>query len=237
MFFCSSQRTTSCHVENSCNFAAYFDCESIKKNRFKKMKMKNCANFFRLATILLIFSTLLISCKNKDKNGDTTPTPEQELQVASADGFSATHEFPNDQFVPTKEFLPNDDILLHKEILLKGNVPDANSLYDITLYVDYYTNIDIDNLPLVITAISPDSTSKRTQTYRVSFRENTGDKSIAKEEGRELMRHSKMCFPSMSFPTAGMATFKVELNAPGGKFYINGIKAISVKAEKAKPEA
>ncbi len=198
--------------------------------------MEKSAKFLKFSLIILVISSLLLSCHKKGNKSSEAKTPEQEISVTPENGFSATHDFPNNTFVPTKEFLPNNDILLHKEILLQGKVPDATSLYEVTIFVDYYNDVEIDYLPLVITAISPDSTSKRTQQYKVNFRENKNDKTLADENGRKLLRHSKVVFPSMAFSTEGKATFKVELNPPMAKFSFTGIKAITMKAEKVKNE-
>lgn len=198
--------------------------------------MKILFNKFQLIFTIVIISVLAVSCHNKKEDDKTVKTPEQEIQVEKEKGFSATHDFPNNTFTPQKEFLDNGDIILHHEVLLKGEIPDENASYAVTIYTDYYTDIDIDHLPLVVTAYSPDSTFKRTQQYKLIFKDNKEDKVIENGNGKQLKRHAHTIFQSMKFPTKGQATFKVEIVPPGAKFSFTGIKSMTVKAEKVESD-
>ena len=196
---------------------------------------KNLKNYTVIA-ILLTISVLLVSCKSEKKDEKEKNTPEQELKVAAEDGFSQTYFFPNCTFKPQKEILPNDDIILHPEVYLKGQVPDAEATYDVTLMVDYYDNVDVSDCKFVVTAISPDSASRRTQQYKIVFNEDKQDKVIATENGLELKRNTRCLFKGMKFSTVGEAQFKVALAPAGGRFSFTGIKSVSVKVEKVKEQ-
>jgi hypothetical protein len=196
---------------------------------------KNLKNYAVIA-ILLTISVLLVSCKSEKKDEKEKNTPEQELKVAAEDGFSQTYFFPNCTFKPQKEILPNDDIILHPEVYLKGQVPDAEATYDVTLMVDYYDNVDVSDCKFVVTAISPDSASRRTQQYKIVFNEDKQDKVIATENGLELKRNTRCLFKGMKFSTVGEAQFKVALAPAGGRFSFTGIKSVSVKVEKVKEQ-
>lgn len=196
---------------------------------------KNLKNY-AVIVILLIISVLLVSCKFEKKDEKEKNTPEQELKVAAEDGFSQTYFFPNCTFKPQKEILPNDDIILHPEVYLKGQVPDAEATYDVTLMVDYYDNVDVSDCKFVVTAISPDSASRRTQQYKIVFNEDKQDKVIATENGLELKRNTRCLFKGMKFSTVGEAQFKVALAPAGGRFSFTGIKSVSVKVEKVKEQ-
>ncbi len=198
--------------------------------------MKKNPIFYAVITILLTISVLFVSCKSKKEDETKKNTPEQELKVAAEDGFSQTYFFPNCTFTPQKEFLPNDDIILHPEVYLKGQVPDAEATYDVTLMVDYYDNVDVADCKFVVTAISPDSASRRTQQYKIVFNEDKQDKVIATENGRELKRNTRCLFKGMKFSTVGEARFKVALAPAGGRFSFTGIKSVSVKVEKEKEQ-
>lgn len=198
--------------------------------------MKKNLTFYSIISIILISSVLLVSCKTKDREKAKDQSPEAELKVAAADGFVNTYVFPNNTFKPNKEVLPNDDIILHPEVWLKGQIPDAEATYNITLVTDYYDDVDVADCLFVVTAISPDSASRRTQQYKMIFNDTLQTKEIGKEDGRVLKRNTRCFFPGMKFSTTGEARFKVEL-APGhGRFSFTGIKSLSVKAEKVKEE-
>lgn len=153
--------------------------------------------------------------------------------VIAEDGFSDTYFFPNNTFTPRKEMLPNDTILL-PEVYLKGQVPDAEATYDVTLLTDYYENVNVADCKFVVTAISPDSASKRTQEYKIVFNADKKDKVIGQENGHDLKRNTRCLFKGMKYSTKGEARFKVEL-APGhGRFSFTGIRSLSVKVEKVK---
>lgn len=197
--------------------------------------MKILFNKIKLILTVVIISVLVIACHNKKDKTNEVKTPEQEITVEKENGFSATHEFPNNTFVPQKEFLNNGDIILHHEVLMQGEVPDENASYAVTVYTDYYTDIDIEYLPIVVTAYAPDSSFKRTQQYKIIFNENKEDRVLEQANGKRLMRHAHTIFQNMKFPVKGMATFKVEIVPPGAKFSFTGIKAMTVKAEKVEP--
>lgn len=198
--------------------------------------MKKNLTFYSIISILLLMSVLFICCKTKDEGKAKEQSPEAELKVAAADGFVNTYVFPNNTFKPSKEILPNDDILLHPEVWLKGQIPDAEATYNITLLTDYYDDVDVADCLFVVTAISPDSASRRTQQYKLIFNDTLQTKEIGKEDGRILKRNTRCVFPGMKFSSTGEARFKVEM-APGhGRFSFRGIKSLSVKAEKVKEE-
>lgn len=196
--------------------------------------MKKNWIFYSIVSILLSISILAISCKKKDEGKEKEKTPEAELKVEAMDGFSDTYFFPNNTFTPRKEMLPNDDIKLHPEIFLKGQVPDADATYDVTLVTDYYEDVDVDICNFAVTAISPDSASRRSQQYKLIFNEGQEDKVISEEGGRVLKRNTRRVFPAMKFSSVGEARFKVELHPGHARFSFNGIRSMSVKVEKVK---
>lgn len=198
--------------------------------------MKKNLTFYSIISIILIISIVASSCKPKEEGKEKEKTPEAELKVEAAEGFVDTYVFPNNTFKPNKEILSNDDIILHPEVWLKGQIPDAEATYDITLVTDYYDNVDVEDCLFVVTAISPDSASRRTQQYKLIFNDTVQTKEIGKEGGRILKRNTRCIFPGMKFSSTGEARFKVEL-APGhGRFSFTGIRSLSVKAEKVKEE-
>ena len=194
--------------------------------------MKKHSKFSPLAIILLCFSILFISChKKEEQKKETVKSPVDELAVAPQVGFVATHEFPNTVCKPWKDTLANGDIMLHKEIYLTGDIQDVKSAYDVTLLADYYDNITIDFVNLVVTVYAPDGRSKRSQQYKIVFA-GSKDKVISTEGGVNLKRHSCKLFPEMKFSSKGTAKVEVEINAPGGKFSFAGLKSLSAKVEK-----
>ena len=196
--------------------------------------MKKNLTFYSAIFILLSISLLVISCKKKEGKKDKKITPEAELEVAAKDGFSDTYFFPNATFQPGKEELPNGDIILHHEIYLKGRIPDENAIYDVTLLTDYYEDVDVDFCKYAVTAISPDSTSRRTQQYKMVFNKDKQDKVISEAGGRTLKRSTCKIFRGMKFSSVGEARFKVEVLPGHGRFYARGLHSLSVKVEKAK---
>lgn len=194
--------------------------------------MKILFNKIQLILIVVIISILAVACQDKKEKSKKFQTPEQEIAVEKELGFSVTHKFPNNTYIPQKEFLDNGDIILHHEVLMKGEIPDENVPYAVTVYTDYYSDIDISYLPIVVTAYSPDSTFKRTQQYKIIFNENKDDRMLEQTNGKRLMRHAHTIFQDIKFPSKGMATFKVEIVPPNAKFSFTGIKAMTVKAEK-----
>ena len=212
-------------------------CESNQKANSKILKMKKNPKISAVIIISLIISILAISCKGKNKDEQKPETPEQELKVEAADGFSDTYFFPNNTFTPRKEMLPNDDIILHPEVYLKGQVPDAEATYDVTLLTDYYEDVNVADCKFVVTAISPDSASRRTQQYKIVFNADKEDKVIGQENGRALKRNTRCLFKGMKYSSVGEAKFKVALAPAGGKFSFTGIKSVSVKVEKVKEES
>ena len=88
-----------------------------------------------------------------------------------------------------------------------------------------------------MTAISPDSASRRTQQYKIIFNEDKEDKVIAQENGKTLKRNTHCLFKGMKYSSVGEAKFKVALAPAGGKFSFTGIKSVSVKVEKVKVES
>lgn len=196
--------------------------------------MKKNLTFYSIVSILLSISFLVISCKKKEESKEKETTPAAELKVAAVDGFSDTYIFPNSIFKPGKEELSNGDIILHPEIFLKGRIPDEKSTYDVTLMTDYYEDVDVEYCKYAVTAISPDSASRRTQQYKINFKESQQDKVISTEGGRTLKRNTCKIFQGMKFSSVGEARFKIEL-APGhGRFTFTGIHSISVRVERVK---
>lgn len=196
--------------------------------------MKKNLTFYSIVSILLSISFLSISCKKKseEKNvKEQDKIPGTEISVSPQEGFSETYYFPNQTFRYQKDTLPNGDVKLRSEIFFKGNVPDKKALYDVTLYVDYYQDINIESCKFVVTAISPDGNSKRTQQYKIVFNDIT-DTLQVEENGRILKRNTRIIFPGMSVSSIGQ--FKVEMYPAGGRFDFTGIKSMTLALRKVK---
>lgn len=186
-----------------------------------KITGKKFSNF----AILLIICLLFTSCHKKSSDKNAT----SETQTANYI-FSARHDFPNNVYIPRKDTLPNQDVMLHKEIVFYGDIPTADALYDITLEVEFLNDIDIAYLPMDITAVSPDSNDRRTNTYKIDFNDNSRNASVGTENGKTIKRHTHKVFTNLRFPVAGKATFYVEMRV--NRFPVYGIKSLSIKAEK-----
>lgn len=179
-----------------------------------------------LLALCLLACICLISCKKEKSPAEIA---QQELTVKKENGFCATHEFENDIWAFPKKQLDNGDVTILKNILIKGDLPDNEDHYDLTLIIDFLPTIETEVLPLDITTISPDGNSRQSISLKVDFVDNQLVKEIKLPDGRMGKRYTKVLYPQKKFTEKGTYTF--DIYSKYTKLSLPGIHSISVKLQ------
>lgn len=185
-------------------------------NMFQHFSQKKSS----IIAIIFCFSILLISCNKNSSSKD-------ELSIKPKDGTCLTHEFENNIWkFPIVGDVPD------KTIVFKSAVPDKDAVYKVSLVIDYFADIELNDLSLSITTITPNGNSSWSNSTNIQFHTDANIKQIGTENGKNINRISKEIYNQRSLNEEGEYTF--EVYSSYSKMALYGIKSLSVKIEKQK---
>ena len=180
--------------------------------------MKNIATYFRFFSILFIFSLILVGC-HRDSLTD------KDIQINPKNGFAAIHTFENGAWT-----FPKVDDGIDKELHLTGAFPAPQEFYALSLCVDFYSTVEAESLPLVVTTTTPDGNSSQSTNVLIEFNDEETVTDLGEENGRPLKRATKVIYPSKQFADEGSYQFTVYSKYP--KMSLNGVKSLAIIAQK-----
>lgn len=182
-------------------------------NEIKILPQKRIPVFQFLFSFLLI-SALFISCK-----------PKQEENVV----INPPQQFENNTWT-FKKIDKGNDVELDKTLTFEAQIDDIESFYDVSIAFEYFSDIPVQSLPLVLTTQTADGRSSQSINVLLEFDDKESVKELSSENGKKVMQYTKIIYPQKKFPQSGKYNFIVY--SKYDKISLPGVKSLTIKAVK-----
>lgn len=180
--------------------------------------MKNKVTYFQILSIFFILSMIIVGCHR-----DTLT--DKDIQISPKNGFATTYTFENGVWT-----FPKVDDGIDKELHLTGTFPNQQDFYKLMVIVDFYKDVQAKSLPLVVTTTSPDGNSMQSTSVLVEFNDEETVMELGQDNARNLLRATKIVYPSKQFPDEGAYQFTVY--SKYSKMSLDGVKSLTIAAQK-----